>query len=97
MSPQTAVQEGMPSVPASQGEAYRWIKCEGCDGRIGIPADWNENTVICPKCESVVPVNGRVLYLPPNMAARHQDTAANPGTGTPSLDLIRKDNRVLIC
>jgi len=47
------------------GKDYRWIKCAGCGGEVGVPPDWKENTVQCPHCGSVHYVGSSVLYRPP--------------------------------
>jgi ribosomal protein S27E len=38
-----------PSEPTT-----RWVDCPGCDGEVGIPAGWAEDTVSCPQCGAVV-------------------------------------------
>jgi hypothetical protein len=47
------------------GKDYRWIKCVGCGGEVGIPSDWSASTVECPKCGLSVQVGGGILYRPP--------------------------------
>jgi DNA-directed RNA polymerase subunit RPC12/RpoP len=56
---------------ASVSEAnriYRWIVCKGCDGEVGIPSDYSENSVECPNCQAKALVAGKVLFRAPAKA-----------------------------
>jgi hypothetical protein len=59
---------GASSAPKDQSEDYRWIRCRGCKGEVGIPSDWPHDTVECPQCGMAVQVwihvHGKVLYRP---------------------------------
>lgn len=63
MSDETNVTTALPQ-PESQ-ESHRWVKCKGCGGEIGIPANWEDETVECPECREQVRVHGKVLYRKP--------------------------------
>jgi DNA-directed RNA polymerase subunit RPC12/RpoP len=43
---------------------YLWIKCKGCGGEVGFPANWDDPGVECPSCGLTIPVHGRILYRP---------------------------------
>jgi hypothetical protein len=91
------------SAPQDGTGPYRWIRCGGCHGEIGIPPDWKERSVECPKCETWVQVkaNGQVVYRPPGEAAQRPShsgpsTAPAAAPGSPSLDLIRQADKAMI-
>jgi hypothetical protein len=65
MSQEASVTDGVPS---ALREDYRWIRCKGCKGEVGIPSDWSQDTVDCPQCGMAVQVRGGVLYRPPIQA-----------------------------
>lgn len=90
---------GSPSAPKVQAEDYQWIKCKGCGGEVGIPQEWSENRVECPQCEVAIQVKGRVLYRPCNGQSVNNSTTSTvvAQARTPSLDLIRKSDKVMIC
>ncbi len=53
-----------PTIQISSPEEYRWFKCQGCGGDVGIPSDWKGSTVECPECGLSVRMHGQVLYRP---------------------------------
>jgi hypothetical protein len=83
-------QETVQATP--KGEDYRWIQCNGCGGAVGIPTDWTDNTVECPRCRLPVHVRGRVVYRPPAQAR----SATGPQNRQPSLELIRKADSAMV-
>jgi hypothetical protein len=91
MSQDPTITNGAPSVPNDRCEAFRWIRCEGCRGEVGIPSDWNESTVDCPECGMAVQVLGRVLYRTVQPVAHSVPQQAPPPTPAPrtrSLDRL---------
>jgi DNA-directed RNA polymerase subunit RPC12/RpoP len=61
MSQETEIVASVPEANRS----YRWILCKGCDGEVGIPSDYIENSLECPNCQAKVIVAGMVLFRPP--------------------------------
>jgi uncharacterized paraquat-inducible protein A len=69
---------------------YRWVKCIGCAGEIGVPHTWEGDSADCPQCGTQVRVNGSLQYRPPGQAmpvqavileTRESGTIANRGCG----------------
>jgi hypothetical protein len=61
-------------------EDYRWIDCQGCDGEVGVPPDWNEHILNCPSCGASVQVKRTLLY-------RQKATQASSGEpSSPSVE-----------
>ena len=46
----------VPRIDAMTVDDRRWIPCSGCSGEIGLPPDWKEETALCPKCGTSVPI-----------------------------------------
>jgi len=40
---------------------YKWIQCQGCDGELGIPAEYAEAAVTCPECKAKMQVSRGIL------------------------------------
>lgn len=59
-----------------------WVKCNGCDGEVGIPESWTQATADCPKCGSQVSakVVEIVLWRPAsgNTSSKDTDSAIPP-------------------
>jgi hypothetical protein len=80
---------------------YRWIRCVGCEGEIGIPATWESDTADCPQCGTQVRVNGRLQYRPPSRptplpVATPPATIALRAPKAPSVELQRKADGAMI-
>jgi hypothetical protein len=73
-------------------ESYVWLTCRGCDGDVGIPSSVQSGSVECPGCGSELKINGRVLYQPPKRAVAANEIQAT----VPSLDLVRKADRIML-
>jgi hypothetical protein len=78
MNSDTAIAHDTPQplFEVAQPEDHRWFTCRGCQGAVGVPLDWRDNTVECPECNASVQVNCKVLYRPP--AAAPSTTAVGP-------------------
>jgi hypothetical protein len=71
-------------------DGHRWLKCIGCKGEVGLPHDWDEPSVSCPRCGEVIITNPKILYRPeerpapppvpprPPLSLPLQPTAAGP-------------------
>jgi hypothetical protein len=80
---------------------YRWVKCIGCEGEIGVPATWEGDTADCPQCGTQVRVDGRLHYRPPSRptplpTAKPPASIALPAPKVPSVDLQREADRAMI-
>jgi hypothetical protein len=89
-----------PNAANSQSEDYRWIKCLGCAGNVGIPLDWKENTVECPHCGLSIQGRTRFLYRPaPDQAPAISSAPASAVASSqkvPSLDLANKSQTTML-
>jgi len=63
-----------PSEPTT-----RWVDCPGCDGEVGIPAGWTEETVSCPQCGAVVAAKQE-----PAVQWRKKEAKADAGRARPN-------------
>ena len=79
------------STAAPLKEDYRWTRCNGCQGEIGIPADWARPTVACPRCGQTVQASGTILYR----ATLGPSPPPIPSVKHPSLELVRKSDTTL--
>jgi DNA-directed RNA polymerase subunit RPC12/RpoP len=91
----------VPIAHTSSSDEYRWIKCRGCGGKVGVPLDWKENSVECPECGATVLVNDRVLYRPPDDPVPTPNpapaTVAAPSANkSPSMEIVHKAETTLL-
>jgi hypothetical protein len=62
--------------PAKNEKEYRWVKCTGCGGEVGIPSDRTDGTVKCPQCKATVAIYDEgLIYRPPALAPAQVQTA----------------------
>ena len=59
----------------------RWIKCPQCRGEVGLPLEWAESTVECPKCATTLSTEPRpeVKWRPSEDTAGVEVRAASTG------------------
>lgn len=75
-----------------QTDSHLWVRCRGCQGEVGVPQDWQDDTVECPSCREVLQVRGKILYRPP---AEAMPAVAPPQTALtgPSAEDLATINR----
>jgi hypothetical protein len=81
---------------------YWWISCQGCDGEVGVPSDWDEDVLNCPSCGANVQVKGRVLYRPKAVGVTREIQLAQPAavpalSKLTNLELARASEAALVC
>lgn len=62
-------------------DELRWLPCSGCSGEVGVPPDWGEAAVRCPKCGASVEVRqpqAGVVWRPGAGASQTSSNSADP-------------------
>lgn len=91
-----SAENGITTGLSEKASTVCWISCHGCKGEVGIPEDWNQNSVECPSCGERVIVSGQILYRPPSVKPVGPVVdSAQLAVTTPSLELQRKADLTL--
>ena len=54
---------------------YSWFPCPGCGGEVGVPADWIDRFVECPKCGETFSLISQLRYRPGSRIERKLENA----------------------